>query len=72
MWIKVLIIVLLIAVIASLGSSLYYLFSDLGERKRTLYALGIRITLAALLLGAIAYGFLSGELTVQAPWHGRY
>ncbi len=72
MWIKVVIVTLLIAVIASLGSGLYYLFTDLGGRKRTLYALGIRITLAVLLLVAIAYGFLSGELTAQAPWDGQY
>lgn len=72
MLLKVIIVVLLIAVIASLTSGLYFLFADLGSRKRTLYALGIRITLAALLLIAIAYGFYSGQLSVQAPWYGRY
>ena len=67
MLIKVIIVLLLIAVIASLTSGLYFLFNDLGTRKRTLYALGIRIGLAALLLAAIAYGLASGELTIQAP-----
>ena len=72
MLIKVIIVLLLVAVIASLTSGLYFLFNDLGTRKRMLYALGIRIGLAALLLATIAYGLSSGELSIQAPWHNRY
>ena len=43
----------------------------LADSKRTLYALGLRITFASLLLITIAYGFYSGELRmgVNAPWH---
>lgn len=66
---KVIIVLLLIAVIVSLSSGLYFLMSDVeNPRKRTLYALGIRVTLAALLMGTIAYGFATGKLTSQAPW----
>ena len=66
---KVSIVVLFIAVLASLSGGLVYLLraSD-SESKRTLYALGIRIGLATLLLALIAYGLYSGELSSTAPW----
>ncbi len=69
---KVLILVLLVAVVTSLFSGLMFLFKD-NHRKRTLYALGVRITLAAALLLTIFYGFYSGELEFgkSAPWHNR-
>ncbi len=72
---KIIIVVLLIAVIVSLFSGLVFLFkdSDRTDSKRTLYALGVRVTLAALLLATIFYGFYTGELRLgtNAPWHDR-
>ena len=69
MLLKVIIVVLFIAVVASLSSGLVFLMKDIGSnRKRTLYALGIRISLAALLVGTITYGYLTGQLTSKAPW----
>ena len=70
MWLKALIVILFIAVLASLSSGLVFLLKDIDKSgsKRTLYALGIRITLAACLLIAIAWGFYSGELSSTAPW----
>lgn len=70
MWLKALIVFLFLAVLASLSSGLFFLLKDMGDShsKRTLYALGIRVSLAALLLAAIAYGFYSGELHSTAPW----
>lgn len=74
MILKTIIIVLLIGVIISLFSGLVFLFKDTdkNDSKRTLYALGTRVTLASLLLITIAYGFYSGELRMglNAPWHG--
>ncbi|MCZ6640476.1 MAG: DUF2909 family protein [Gammaproteobacteria bacterium] len=69
---KILILVLLVAVVTSLFSGLAFLFKD-NHRKRTLYALGVRITLAAALLLTLFYGFYSGELQLgkSAPWHNR-
>ena len=71
---KIIIVLLLLGVIVSLTSGLVFLFKDTDqpESKRTLYALGVRITLASLLLVTIAYGFYTGELRmgVNAPWHG--
>lgn len=73
MWLKVTIVVLFIAVVASLSSGLLFLLKDMGtsKSKRTLYALGIRITLAATLLGLIAWGIYTGELTSTAPWDSK-
>ena len=66
------IVVLLIGVVASLFSGLVFLFkdSDKGDSKRTLYALGIRIGLAGLLVATILYGVYTGQLGMNAPWHG--
>jgi len=69
---KIIIVVLFIAVLASLSSGLWFLLNDDSSKKRTMYALGVRITLAGLLLVTVAYGVLSGTLTMQAPWSGSY
>jgi len=73
MFLKIIIGVLFLAVVASLTSGLVFLLKDMGatESKRTLYALGIRVTLAALLLLTIFYGFYTGQLTSTAPWETR-
>jgi hypothetical protein len=72
---KVIIFVLLIGVIVSLFSGLIFLFkdSDRQDSKRTLYALGIRISLAAALLLTVFYGLYTGQLQMgsNAPWHDR-
>ncbi|HLS98559.1 MAG: twin transmembrane helix small protein [Porticoccaceae bacterium] len=69
MLLKIIIVILFIAVLASLTSGLYFLMKDVGNsRRRTLYALGVRVTLAALLVGTIVYGFASGKLHSTAPW----
>ncbi|MGE0625078.1 MAG: twin transmembrane helix small protein [Pseudomonadales bacterium] len=74
MYLKVIIVVLLIGVVASLMSGLFFLFkdSDKPDSRRTLHALGVRITLAAALLGTIFYGLYTGQLRMgtNAPWHG--
>ncbi|MGL6162254.1 DUF2909 domain-containing protein [Microbulbifer sp.] len=74
MWLKIVIVFLFLAVLASLSSALFFLLRDMGapQSKRTLYALGIRITMAALLLLAIWYGFDSGILSNTAPWADKY
>lgn len=69
MLLKVVIVILLVLIIISLFSGAVFFFKDQGEGKRTLYALGVRITLAVLLILCITYGVLSGELTMNAPWY---
>lgn len=69
MWLKILIVILFIAVLISLSSGLVFLLKDMGnENKRTLYALGIRISVASALIVALIYGFASGRLNSTAPW----
>ena len=74
MLLKSLIVVLLIGVVLSLASGLVFLFkdSDKPESRRTLHALGLRITLAAALLATVFYGIYTGQLRMgtNAPWHG--
>lgn len=73
MWLKVIVVVLFIANLIALGSALVTLLKDQGRGgKRTASLLLIRVSLAALLLVVIAYGFYTGQLGVGgAPWAGR-
>lgn len=73
MWLKIIILLLFIGIVISLGSGLRFLLKDMNvpESKRTLYALGVRITLAILLVVCVIYGFYSGILHSQAPWDHR-
>ena len=69
MLLKVIIVILFIGVIASLFGGLNFLIKDMGNSsKRLLYALGIRIGLAGLLIGCVIYGTYSGQLNSTAPW----
>jgi hypothetical protein len=69
MWLKVIIVILFIANLIALGSALYTLLQDQGRGgKRTAWLLAIRVSLAALLLGFVVFGFWSGQLGVSAPW----
>mgnify|MGYP000745250740 FL=1 len=74
MWLKIIIVILFLSIVASLTSGLVFLLKDMGtpSSKRTLYALGIRITLAILLVLCIYFGYENGILTGRAPWTGRY
>lgn len=67
--IKIIIVLLLIAIVISLFGGAFFFFKDQGSTKRTLYALGVRITLAILLMITITYGVLTGQLQLNAPWH---
>jgi len=66
---KILILLLFFGVVISLTSGLFFLLKDVEPpTRRTLYALGIRIALASMLLIAIFYGLYTGQLGSQAPW----
>ncbi len=69
MLLKLIVFILLIAMLSSLFTGFWFLVKDKGnERKRVLYALLIRISLATALIGTIAYGIGTGQLGSQAPW----
>lgn len=64
---KAAIVLMLIAVI-SLFSGLFFLVKDDSQSKRLVTALSIRVCLAAITVGLIAWGFFSGQLVSHAPW----
>jgi len=68
MWLKSLITVVIILIFLSLFSSLFFLFKDQGRGKRSVYSLGFRVSLAALLLILVSYGLYTGELGNTVPW----
>jgi hypothetical protein len=45
-----------------------FFYKDKGRSKRVLYALGVRVTLAVIMMACIFYGLTTGELTLSAPW----
>jgi hypothetical protein len=66
---KIIIVLLFIGVLVSLSSGLVFLLKDIeSPSKRTVYALGVRISLATLLMATIFYGLYTGQLGSHAPW----
>ena len=53
----VLIIAVMIGILISLGSGLFFLVRDRGTTQRTVQSLSIRVALAIALLALLAYGF---------------
>ena len=68
--IKVLIVLLMLALIASLGSGFYFLMIDQGDKqkRRTMHSLGVRLGLAVCLAVVIVYGVATGPLGHRNPW----
>ncbi len=56
---NILILLVLVGILVSLGSGLFFLVRDSGKTERTVVSLSIRVALSALLLGLLAYGFIS-------------
>ena len=67
---KTLIMLLMIALVASLASGLVFLMSDQGnpDKKRLFTSLGVRLGLGACLILVILYGVMTGQLGQQNPW----
>ncbi|WP_370277424.1 twin transmembrane helix small protein [Pontibacterium sp.] len=65
---KVLLVVLFLAAVISLFSGLFFILKDQGQSGRTVKALSLRVLFCVLLLLALAYGILSGNLTPNNPW----
>lgn len=59
---KTLIFVLLIAVVATLFSGLFFLARDRGQGRRTVRALTLRVSLSLLLLVTLMVGYWMGYL----------
>tara|TARA_B100001939_G_scaffold347464_1_gene369157 strand:- start:353 stop:625 length:273 start_codon:yes stop_codon:yes gene_type:complete len=71
MWLKPVIFLLIILILLSLSSGLFFLFKDRGDGRGTMISLGIRVTLAALLLSLVAYGLYTGQLGNTVPWESN-
>ncbi|TLP53704.1 MULTISPECIES: twin transmembrane helix small protein [Pseudomonas] len=65
---KAAIVLMLLATIASLFSGLVFLVKDEDHSTRLLKALTVRVALATLTVGLVAWGFISGQLVSHAPF----
>lgn len=57
---RILIIILLVAVIASLFSGLYFVYKDKGQSNRAVVSLTIRIALSVLVFALLILSYLMG------------
>ncbi|MDR9424658.1 MAG: twin transmembrane helix small protein [Pseudomonadota bacterium] len=62
---KIAIVVLLLAVIVSLFSGLFFLIRDGGRTRRVVNSLAIRVTLSVLLLLLVLVSLWTGDLTLN-------
>ena len=67
---KAAIVILMLALVASLGSGFYFLMVDQGDKtkRRTFHSLGVRLSLAVCLSALLIYGVASGQLGHRTPW----
>ena len=68
MWLKVVILILFIAVIASLGTGFYFLLTGDSRSPNLLRSLKVRISLTVLIMLVIVIAWLHGDVQSQAPW----
>ena len=57
---RIVVILLLVLIVGSLGSALYYLVRDKGSSDRTVKALTVRISLSILLFVLLMAGYYFG------------
>ncbi len=64
---KIVVILFVILILASLGSALYFLITDHGDSKRTVRALALRVGLSfalfLLLMAGHYFGLIPGKLS---------
>jgi hypothetical protein len=65
---KAAIILLLLAILVSLFSGLFFLVKDEGRTSRVVNALTVRVSLTALTVALIVWGFYSGQLVSHVTW----
>ena len=72
---KTLIIVMLVLILLSLSSGMFFLTRDDGKRKRTVTALTVRIVLSLSLAGLLLIGYYAGWIhphgLLPAPVHNQ-
>jgi DUF2909 family protein len=60
---KIVVILFLVFIVASLGSALYFLIKDKGKGERTVKALTVRVVLSVVLFALLMLGFYFGFIT---------
>jgi len=70
MFSKIIVVLFLIAILASLGSGLFYLVTDKGSSDRTVRALTVRIALSIVLFLLLMLGYLTGLLQPHGVYTG--
>ncbi|MBB2494361.1 twin transmembrane helix small protein [Aquipseudomonas ullengensis] len=65
---KAAIVLLLLATLVSLFSGLFFLVRDEGRGSRVVNSLSVRVSLTALTVALIAWGFYSGQLASHVTW----
>ncbi|MFG0720146.1 twin transmembrane helix small protein [Pseudomonas sp. GLN_6] len=65
---KAAIVLLLLATLVSLFSGLFFLVKDEGRTSRVVNALTLRVTLTALTIALVTWGFYSGQLVSHVTW----
>jgi cytochrome bd-type quinol oxidase subunit 2 len=67
--IRLLVVCLLVAIVASLGSALYQLSSSKGDSRRMLRALSIRVALSIALFALLMLAWWAGLITPRGVAH---
>ncbi len=62
---RIIVILFILVILASLGSALYYMVKDRGTTQRTAKALTIRIALSIVLFLLLALGLQTGVITTR-------
>ncbi|WP_447587853.1 twin transmembrane helix small protein [Aquipseudomonas campi] len=65
---KAVIVLFLLATMASLFSGLFFLVKDDGRGSRVVNSLSVRVGLTAVTVALIAWGFYSGQLASHVTW----
>jgi len=58
--VKIVVILFFVAILASLGSALFFMVSDRGKSKRTVKALALRVGLSLALFTVLMAGYYFG------------
>lgn len=62
---RIIVILFILVILASLGSALYYMVKDRGTTERTAKALTVRIALSITLFVLLLLGFHFGLITTR-------
>jgi hypothetical protein len=67
---KGLIVLLMLALLVTLGAGMYFLMMDRGDVKkmRLVNSLRVRVSIAGTLMALITYGVATGQLGHTSPW----